>query len=114
MTAEQSMTAILMLDPDASVRYSTYTARWYVVARIEVGDGVMLLSPTEHRRTPEDAVVSFLVRIARTKPDEFLVTHHADPLNPRRQHWRWTGRGWTELPVPTPHERLVELTGSHV
>src|SRR5690606_8510509 len=37
--------------------------------------------------------------------DRFIVT---SPTNERRQHWRWHGYMWRELPVPTGNPEKLQ------
>lgn len=100
MTAEQSMEALLKLDPEASVRFSTYTGKWFVHVRAEIGNGTFLRGVGPHRDDPASAVVAtHHALVLGLKPGEVVVTHHAGGADYVRQHWLWAGTDWMEIPV---------------
>lgn len=99
-TAKEAMKLIQILDPEAHIDYSIYSDKWYVSAKISIGDTNFLSSISEHRHSPEQAVFAYLVRLQDIKKDEYLVTqaHQFDEFEeiakPARQEWRWQNDKW--------------------
>lgn len=88
------MRLIQSLDDDAHIDYSKWTGKWYVSARIEIGDGAFLSGITEHRDAPEQAVDAFLARLVTVDQHDF--DHYLVTRRPCR-HWRWNGSAFTEV-----------------
>lgn len=88
-----TMLKILALDPDASLRLSRFTELWYVSAKIEIGDGVLLTGVAEHRDSPEAAIGAFFERITNIKLDEYVVSHYCG----QRREWSWNGAAFAEV-----------------
>lgn len=91
MTPGKALELIHQLDPSARVLYSKWTDRFYVSDRIEDGSKHgFLISMTEHRETPDDAVVAYFARLAACK--RIVVNAYSDD---RREvkwdpiHCRW-------------------------
>lgn len=102
-----AMLHIKALDPDASVRFSEWTGKWYVAADIDISDGAVIGGITEHRDGPERAVTDFLARLTQVGYDDLdhvLVTR---ANNNDRRHWRWNGAAfvidsaWSSRRVPS-------------
>lgn len=89
---QRLMFSIKALDHDAHLCLSEYTGQWYVEAKVEISDGSILSSPTEHRETPELAVWAFVDRLQSITLDEVIV---AKPTGQRR-HYRWNGAAFAE------------------
>ena len=86
------MLIIKALDPSASVAFSEYTNKWYVASRLEIGNGVTLTSPNEHRDSPEDAVLSYFAALTNLSAGEYVVSRY---LAIRRE-WTWNGAAFAE------------------
>lgn len=91
-TVERAMLAIKTLDKDAFILLSEYTGLWYIGAKINVSDGIMMRGLTEHRSTPEQAVMAFLDALSSISLDEVVV---AEPAGERREY-RWNGAAFAE------------------
>lgn len=102
VTVNEAMLHIMALDPDASVQFSPYTGKWFVSARIDIGDGAVLASVTEHRSDMAEAVTAYLERLKKVDVNDiehFLVT---GCLGGDRRHWRWNGATFVQEPLPIP------------
>lgn len=89
---DRLMLTVQALDHSAHLDFSSYTGRWYVSARIEVGNGAFLTGITEHRADPNEAVHAFFERLTAVSDDEYLVTRYRD----HRREWRWNGAAFEE------------------
>lgn len=95
--AGRSMLLIKSLDPGAVLTFSEYTNGWYVQARIDIGDGVMLGGVIEHRPTPDAAVDAFIVRITAVEAPEYVaVRANYDD----RRNVRWNGAAFVDVELP--------------
>lgn len=90
------MLLIKTVDPDASLKLSEYTGKWYIEARIEVGDGAILRGCTEHRDTPGEAVLAYFDNLRMLKVDEYIVGRYLD----QRREYRWNGAAFVEQTRP--------------
>lgn len=90
---DQKMLQIKSLDRDASVEFSTYTHRWYVSARIEIGDGTMLTGISRHSDYPEEAVNNYFHALTTLNDLHYLVTGYDKNL----RLWKWNGAAFAEL-----------------
>lgn len=88
------MLLLKALDSAASILLSQYTQQWYVSARIEIGDGVMLAGVAEHRDTPQEAVAAMFERLCDLGLDHYIA---ASPYGDRR-NYRWNGAAFAEVP----------------
>lgn len=88
----EAMLAIKALDPQASVRFSEYTGKWYVDARTEVGDGSILKGGSEHRDHPGEAVLAYFAYLIAIDHEHYIV---ASPWGERREY-RWNGAAFAE------------------
>lgn len=93
-TLDQKMMLIKTLDPDAHINFSQYTQRWYVSSNIEVTDGMMITSLSEHSDTPGEAIVNYLLAMQLVKEPKRLVTNS---MRENRREWRWNGVAWGEV-----------------
>lgn len=103
-----SMLYIQALAPDASVKFSPYTQRWYVSARIDIGDGEMLHGITEHHETADAAVEAFFTRLTEVSLDEYLATEYQG----YRREWRWNGAAFAECTRAKALQAGARSTGS--
>lgn len=87
------MLLIQSLDPHASLLLSKWTRKWYVSARIEISDGVMLRGGAKHRDTPVEAIYAYLEWLIDVPSDEMLVTRASYD---DRRYWRWNGAAFAE------------------
>ena len=92
----QAMLLIKTLDNDARLLLSDYTGQWYVSARIEMGDGVILEGGCKHRGTPQEAVAAYMGWLTNVPVDKYLVTH---AYHDNRRHYRWNGAAFAEIPI---------------
>jgi hypothetical protein len=93
---DRMMLQIKSLDNNASLGFSEYTSQWYVDARIEMGGEGVLFGMTEHRSSPESAVMAYFSSLITVDLDHYLVTHAYDEK--ARRHWKWNGAAFTEVP----------------
>jgi hypothetical protein len=92
---DKRMLQIKSLDPNASLKFSNYSYKWYVSARIEVGGDGVLVSINEHELTPENAVDSYFRSLISVDSDHYLVTNSCD-IDTRREY-RWNGAAFQEI-----------------
>lgn len=97
MNVTEQMLLIKSLDNGAHVELSEYTGKWFVSARVEISDGVIVSGITEHRADPAAAVEAFLIAVCNVnyaaKLDSVLVTRKGS----ERREWRWNGAAFTEV-----------------
>jgi len=92
---DRDMLIIKSLDNDASIQFSEYTSKWFVVAGLEIGDGMFLQGMTEHRETPEQAVAAYVERLRSvTELDRYIATRHP------RHEYRWNGAAFVDVTRP--------------
>lgn len=101
---DREMLAILALDPDASLLFSTMTHLWYVSARVYISDGAIESGVTEHRETPQAAVAQFFTRLTSLSLDEWVNSTYKG----KRREWRWNGTAFAECTRPLVFEREAE------
>ncbi len=83
----EAMEQIQKLDPDAHLRYSAFTKKWYVSAtKIDLLDGGVLRSVGRHENTPEEAVAT-LFKLLQSPPQGLRVVTNAFKEN--RAYWTW-------------------------
>lgn len=92
LALNHAMLCIQTLDPDAHLDFSHFTGKWYLSSRIEISDGAILSSITEHEDTPEAAVFAYFDKLKWISLDEVIV---AKPTGQRR-HYRWNGAAFAE------------------
>lgn len=92
------MLLIKSIDPDASLRLSEWTRRWYVEAKIEVSDGAVLSGITEHRDSPDEAVAAYLERLREVNQNDSDHVLAARVAGDRR-HFRWNGAAFVSEPL---------------
>lgn len=98
MSATENMLLILALDSDATLRLSPYTRQWFVQARIEISDGTILSGVTEHNKTPDLAVLSFINRLMAVNTDQFTHCIVAKAHSDERRQYLWNGAAFAEVP----------------
>jgi len=91
----QTMLLIKSIDLRAHLEFSEWTKQWYVEARIDIGGDGLLSGGSEHRDTPQEAVVAYMERLCEIDLDHYLVTNAGGDA---RRHWRWNGAAFAELP----------------
>ena len=101
MTTNQMMLAILAIDPNASLKFSDMTNQWYLDLSCEISDGFFLTGPTEHRDTPEAAIVALFKRITEIPPKQCISVYCGS--DKPRQHYRWQGFMWKPTHLSTEH-----------
>lgn len=102
---------IMALDPNAHVAFSIYTGQWYLSARIEVSDGKIVSTLSQHRDTPDQAVLAFFNTLVAVSSPSIVVTNG---LRPERRNWRWNGACFVEVactstPSPDAEPRTVAV-----
>lgn len=90
---DRCMLLIKSIDNQAHIEFSEYTKKWYISARITIGNGSLLGGITEHRGTPETAVFAYFRRITGIRDDEFLSVGYDD----ERRFYEWNGAAFKEL-----------------
>lgn len=90
------MALITALDRNACVRLSPYTGKWYVEAKIDIGDGVILTGIAEHEDSIHLAVKKYLERLINIKPEEYIATQYEG----QRREYRWNGSAFVECTRP--------------
>ena len=94
-TIEGKMLMIQSMTRDVAIRFSDVTQLWYVTSNIEIGDGSLLSSISEHADTPGRAVRMFFKRITNLEPNQFLVVGSWGD----RKHFTWNGAAFVGQPV---------------
>lgn len=90
----QIMLMLKAMSPDVTVAFSEYTGKWYVSARyLEIGDGSLLKGVTEHRASPDLAVLAFFDRLISAGLDEYIVGNYQG----QRREYRWNGAAFAEV-----------------
>lgn len=98
MSATENMLLIKALAPSASLQLSTFTRKWYVDARIEISDGCMLSGVTEHRDTPDLAVLAFINTLMAIDSNQFDRCIVANAMVGERRQYVWNGAAFAEVP----------------
>ncbi len=93
-TIDNQMLQIKSLDRNASLGFSEYTGKWYVLADIQIGGDGMLVGVNQHESNPADAVDSYFRALTSIPLDRYLVT--GSLLDGRTRHWRWNGAAFAE------------------
>lgn len=96
----RAMLLIKSLDPKANLEFSEWTQKWFVAADIEISDGCIIGGITEHRDTPDQAVLAFLARLQGVDYGDLENVIVTNSLRPERRHWRWNGAAFVEVPLP--------------
>lgn len=100
LDSTRAMLLIKSLDNSAHLELSEWTGKWFVSARIEVSDGVILRGLVEHRDTPDEAVFALLDKlrgIDMSKHGERLVSR---AYSDERREYRWNGAAFVESEGP--------------
>ena len=95
-TIDHQMLQIKSLYRSASLCFSEYTGKWYVMANIEIGGGGALVGVSQHESNPADAVDSYFRALTSIPSDRYLVTNAHN--EGRTRHWRWNGAAFAEVP----------------
>ncbi|MGW8181030.1 MAG: hypothetical protein ACWGQW_20045 [bacterium] len=107
-TAAELLTS---LHEDFAVMYSKYLDTWFVQSHIYTHDGAFLSADTEHRSTPNDAVIAFVEKLQKVGGDEVICVfaHVADERH--RTFYSWDPEGFSfvklereDLPWTPSHE----------
>jgi hypothetical protein len=99
-----AMLKILALDSGATLCFSQHTGKWYVSSRLGTTNGWVRGGITEHRPTPQEAVLAFWVRLTDVcfMDEERIAIGDGD----NRRHWYWNGAAFTEEPVNVLRSRV--------
>jgi hypothetical protein len=95
----RAMLQLQAIDDSAHLRVSPHTGKWYVVANIELSNGVLLEGVAEHREHPDDAVLAMMDRLTEAWPNRHVVVD-ASGLHGGRRHYGWNGAAFVQQPVP--------------
>ena len=82
-TPTEAMLDIIEIAPNATILFSEFTHGWYVDARIEIGGDGLLSGVTEHRATPDTAVLAYHERLRSVRAPYYIATNASTE---QRQH----------------------------